>query len=48
MALFIGKYGKKELTAVLNRMHERQDFKKIQEVLGSDTEEGLKILEENR
>ena len=48
MALFIGKYGKKELAAVLDRMHERQDFQKIQEVLGGDTEEGLRILEANR
>lgn len=48
MALFIRKYGKKELAAVLDRLHEQHDFQKIQEVLGSDLEKGLAILEQNR
>ena len=48
MAFFIRKYGKKELKRVLDNLHERYDFKKVQEILGSDTEEGLRILEEAR
>ena len=48
MALFIRKYGKKELQAVLDKLHRKNDFSKIQEILGSDLDEGLKILEENR
>ena len=48
MALFIRKYGKKELPAVLEKLHQKYDFQKIQEVIGYDTEEGLKILEANR
>ena len=48
LALFIRKYGKKQLISVMDRLHERYDFKKIQEIIGYDVEEGLKILEENR
>ncbi len=48
MAMFIREYGKKELAAVLDRLHQRYDFRKIQEILGNDLEEGLGILEENR
>ena len=48
MALFIRKYGKKELAAVLDRLHQQYDFRKIQEILGEDLEQGLQILEENR
>ncbi len=48
MALFIRKYGKKELAATLDRLHQLYDFQKIQEILGNDLEEGLRILEENR
>ena len=48
MALFIRKYGKKELMAVLDRLHQQHDFQKIQEVLGNDLEEGLAILERTR
>jgi hypothetical protein len=48
MSLFIRKYGKKELPAVLEKLHREHDFRKIQEILGSDTEEGLRILEANR
>ena len=32
----------------MDRLHERYDFKKIQEIIGYDVEEGLKILEDNR
>lgn len=48
MALFIKKYGKKELLKVLDSLHKKKDFQKIQEVLGYEIEEGLKILENNR
>ena len=47
MAKFIRKHGKKELFAVLDRLHEKYDFQKIQEILGHDIEEGLTILENN-
>ena len=48
MAQFIRKYDKKELAKVLDTLHEKYDFQKIQEIIGYDTAEGLKILEENR
>ncbi len=48
MALFIRKYGKKDLKTVLNNLHRKYEFKKIQEVVGYNIEEGLKILEKNR
>ncbi len=48
LSLFIRKHGKKELSAVLDRLHLRYDFQKIQEIIGYETEEGLRILEENR
>ena len=48
MALFIRRHGRKELTAVLDRLHRQYDFRKIQEILGDDLEEGLGILERNR
>ena len=47
LAMFIRKYGKKQLAAVLDGLHEEYEFKKIQEIIGYDTEEGLKILERN-
>ena len=48
MALFIQKYGKKDLLKVMDNLHQNRKFEKIQEVLGDDIEEGLKILEEWR
>ncbi|MBO7565220.1 MAG: DUF3795 domain-containing protein [Clostridiales bacterium] len=48
MSLFIRKYGKKEVQTVLENLHKKQDFEKIQEVLGDDIDQGLRILEENR
>ena len=48
MAMFIRKHGKKELAAVLDNLHKEYDFQKIQEILGYDLDEGLKLLEENR
>ena len=47
MALFIRRYGKKELLKTLDRLHKEYDFEKIQEVLGNDLNEGFKILENN-
>ena len=44
----IRKYGKKELQNVLLNLHKKQDFEKVQEVLGDDVDKGLLILEENR
>ncbi|MCR5045196.1 MAG: hypothetical protein K6A42_01305 [Treponema sp.] len=48
MALFIKKYGKKELVKVLDTLHKKKNFQKIQEVLGYEIEDGLRILEKNR
>ncbi len=48
MALFIQKHGKKELLKVLDTLHQKKNFQKIQEVLGEKIEDGLRILEENR
>jgi hypothetical protein len=48
MAMFIREHGKKELAAVLDKMHKKYDFRKIHEILGFDLDEGRKILEENR
>ena len=46
-ALYIRKHGKKALLKVHDRLHEKYDFAKAQEILGQDYAEGLKILEEN-
>ncbi len=48
LALFIRQYGKRELAAVLDRLHREYDFRKIQEILRNDLDEGLRILEKNR
>ncbi|MBQ6567512.1 MAG: DUF3795 domain-containing protein [Treponema sp.] len=48
MALFIQKYGKKDLLKVMDALHSKKKFEKIQEVLGEGIDEGLKILEEWR
>ncbi len=48
MALFIKKHGKKELMRVLDTLHSKKKFEKIQEVLGGEIDEGVKILEEWR
>lgn len=44
-ALFIHKHGKEEFFKLQNIMHKARDFKKIQEILGQNTQEGLRILE---
>lgn len=43
--MFIRKYGKKALLKVHDKLHERFDFAKTQEMLGQDIHEGLKMLE---
>ena len=48
MSLFISSHGKKELQTVLENLHKKQEFEKVQEVLGDDIDQGLQILEENR
>lgn len=45
-AMFIRKYGKKAFLKLHDRLHERFDFAKTQEILGQDMREGLKILED--
>ena len=44
-AMFIQKYGKEKFLKVHDKMHEIYDFKKTQEILGQNVNEGLKILE---
>lgn len=44
-AMFIRKYGKEKFFLVHDKLHEKYDFKKTQEILGTSVEEGLKILE---
>lgn len=46
-ALFIKRYGKEKFVHVHDKLHEVYDFKKTQEILGKNVEEGLRILEEN-
>ena len=45
-AMFVHKYGKEKFFEVHDKMHEVRDFKKTQEILGQDVDEGLKILEQ--
>lgn len=44
-AMYIRKHGKKEFLKVHDRLHEKNDFLKTQEILGHDVYEGLSILE---
>ena len=46
-AMYIGKYGKEEFLKVHDRLHKKYDFSKIQEILGQDISEGLRLLEES-
>ena len=48
MALFVRKYGKKELLKIMDELHKKYDFEKIQKVLGNDLEEGFQKLEKER
>ena len=45
-ALYIRKHGKKAFLKVQDRLHARFDFDKVQEVLGQDHREALRIMEE--
>lgn len=45
-AMFIHKYGKKAFLKVHDKLHEKYEFAKTQEILGQDMYEGLKLLEE--
>ena len=45
-ALFIKKYGKKVFLSVHDKLHEKYDFAKTQEILGQDMYQGLALLEE--
>lgn len=44
-AMFIQKHGREKFFKVHDKMHETYDFKKTQEILDTDAEEGLRILE---
>ena len=46
-AIYIRKHGKKEFLKVHDRLHEKYDFGRTQEILGQDWQEGLRILEES-
>ena len=46
-AMYIREHGKKAFLKVHDRLHEKYDFAKTQEILGLDFQEGLRILEEN-
>ena len=46
-SLYIRKYGKKEFLKVQTRLHEKYEFEKVQEIIGQDYKEALRILEEN-
>ena len=46
-AMYIRKHGKKEFLKVHDRLHEKYDFARTQEILGQDWREGLRILEES-
>ena len=46
-AMYIRKHGKKEFLKLHDRLHEKYDFAKTQEILGQDFKEGLRILENN-
>ena len=45
-AMFIKKYGKKAFLFVHDKLHEKYDFAKTQEILGQDMYAGLALLEE--
>ena len=46
-AMYIRRHGKKEFLKMHDRLHEKYDFAKTQEILGQDFQEGLRILEES-
>ena len=46
-AMYIRRHGRKEFLKVQDRLHEKYDFARTQEILGQDWREGLRILEES-
>lgn len=46
-AMYIRKHGKKAFLKAHDRLHQKYDFAKTQEILGQDCREGLRILEES-
>ena len=46
-AMYIRSRGKKAFLKLQARLHAKYDFSKVQEILGQDPGEGLRILEEN-
>ena len=46
-AMYIRKYGEKAFLKMHDRLHQKYDFVKTQEILGLDWQEGLRILEES-
>ena len=47
-AMFIKKHGKKAFLSVHDKLHEKYDFAKTQEILGQDMYEGLALLEKTK
>ncbi len=45
-AMFVRKYGKELFLKVHDKLHEKYNFEKTQEILGQDMQKGLAILEE--
>lgn len=43
--MYIKKHGKKSFLKVHDKLHEKYEFAKTQEILGRDMYEGLKLLE---
>ena len=46
-AMYVRRHGKKAFLQVHERLHQRYDFEKTQEILGQDCHAGLRILEES-
>ena len=46
-SLYIRKYGKKAFLKIQTKLHEKYEFQKVQEILGQDYKEALRMLEEN-
>ena len=46
-AIFIHRHGKQAHRKVLDNLHKKYEFQKMQEIIGQSVEEGIRILEEN-
>lgn len=44
-AVFLKKHGKEAFLQVQDALHKSYDFKKVQEILGENLEDAIKILE---